>query len=116
MFEDGDVAEEVFDLFGAEYDGEFFGNFQAGELFLGPRHVERDGIEEFGGGQEGVDRLRGQLALFDQMQLVITDVVQTELFGTGPEVIGEAFHIMDIAPLSAGGEVAQLHVFEHAAP
>jgi hypothetical protein len=44
------------------------------------------------------------LALLGQIQLVVADVVQPEMFGAGVEVAGKIGYIMDIAPLRACGE------------
>ena len=76
VFEDADVVEEFDDLGLAENDGESFGDFQADELGVAPRHFQGHGVEELYGGDEGVDALGGKLALVDQIELVIADVVE----------------------------------------
>ena len=67
----------------AERDGQGCRDLQAHKLPVGPRHFERDGVEEFHGCDKDVNALRRELALFDQVELVIADVVQAELFGVG---------------------------------
>jgi hypothetical protein len=55
------------------------------------------------------------LPLLGQIQLVIANVVQTEMFGAGVEVESEVGYIMNVAPLRITGEVPKSHVFDHAA-
>jgi hypothetical protein len=66
------------------------------------------------GGNEGVDALWGEFALLRQMQLVLAYGLQVQFLRAAVEVLGKVGHIMDVAALGGGGEVAQLHVFDHA--
>ena len=48
------------------------------------------------------------------MELISPDMLRSELIGGGVRVPGKLGDIADIAVDSVGGEVANLHVFEHA--
>jgi hypothetical protein len=50
-------------------------------LLIAPGHFERDGVLKLGRGHERVDAGWRQLPLFDQMQLVVPEVVQPSRSG-----------------------------------
>jgi hypothetical protein len=58
------------------------------------------------GGNEGVDALWGEFALLRQMQLVLAYGLQVQFLRAAVEVLGKVGHIMDVAALGGGGEVA----------
>jgi hypothetical protein len=62
-----------------------------------------------------VERAPGDAAL-DEGDLVGPDVPRAEERGGLPEVAGELGHPLDVRPLGLGGEVPDLHVFEHPLP
>ncbi len=57
--------------------------------------------------------LGGELALFDQMDLVGADLLGSEFFGRAAEVPGEGADLLHVGQLRVLGEVANAHVFEH---
>jgi hypothetical protein len=52
--------------------------------------------------------------LFQEMELIGTDVLGSELIRGGLKMLGELGYIAQIAIDGVGREVADLHVFEHA--
>jgi hypothetical protein len=107
-----DVVEQAADLVGAGYAGKYFLHPGAEKVLLASGHFQCDQIQKLHRGNEGVDALRGELALLDQVELVLADRLQIELVGAAVEIQGEVRDIMDIASLGSGREIAQLHVFD----
>ena len=58
--------------------------------------------------------MRREVALLDQMELILTDGFEVEFGGREVKILGELGDIMDVAALRRGGEVAQLHIADHA--
>jgi hypothetical protein len=48
------------------------------------------------------------------MQLIVADIVQTEAVRADAVVSCKAGDVVDMTTLCAGGEIAQLHVLQHA--
>src|SRR6266542_976177 len=59
--------------------GSFSGTFMRPNCCLDHGISSVYGIEELYRGEETVDRIRGQLALIDEVELVVPDVVQPQL-------------------------------------
>jgi hypothetical protein len=113
VLEGGDVIEEGEDLFVAEDYGEFVGSAGAREVLFGPGHFEGSEVEELDGTEILVDGFDGEFAFVEEVELVLADGFEVELVGALLEVSGEGGDVRDIVFLSACGEVAQLHVFDH---
>src|ERR1017187_2001105 len=105
----GDMVQKALGLIGGKDDGEFFIQAGSGEVMLLPRQLQGDQIEELDGGDEGVDGLRGELALLGEIELVLADGFEVEFGRVAVEVFGEFDDIMDVASLRSGGEVADAH-------
>ena len=114
VLQDADMAEEGQHLFFAEYNRQFLGDFHTSELLLGPRHVKRYRVQKLRCGQETVDRIRGELTLIDQVELIVPDIIQPQPLRAQIVVSCIAGNIMDITTLGSGGKISQLHVFQHA--
>jgi len=114
IFETGDMVEETQHFFLAEYDGEFVGTANVGEVLVGPGHFERGEVEELQGGNALVDGLGGKLAFVEEVELILADGLDIEKLGADAEVLGETGDETDIVFLGAGCQVAQLHIFDHA--
>jgi len=115
VFENPDMLQQGGDLFLAQHHRQFLGDLPTHKAMVAPGHFERHRVEKLDGRYKGVDAGGRELALFGQKQLVVADIVQSELFRAGVEVTGEVGYIMDVAPLRASGEVPKPHVFDHAA-
>jgi hypothetical protein len=72
--------------------------------------------EEPDGGNELIHAFRRELAFLQQVQSVLANGFRIELLGRAAEILGKLGYIADVALLGAGGEIAQLHVFDHALP
>ena len=114
VLEARDVIEEGEHFLLAEHDGEFVGAAGAGEVLVGPGHFQSGQIKKFQGGDALVDGIGGELAFVEQVELILADCLNVEVFGTGAEVPGETGDQRDIVLLGAGCEIAQLHIFDHA--
>jgi len=114
VFAAGDVVEELLDFVGGEDDGEFVVEAGAREVLLFPGHFEGDQEEELDGGDEAIDGLRRELALFSEVKEILTDGVEVEIGGTAGEIFGEGGDIMNVAALGGEGEVANAQIVGHA--
>ena len=79
-----------------------------------PWHLQGRQVQELGGGDEGIDGLRGELAVLGQKELVLADGFQIQFIRAEVEMFGELGDIMDVASFGSGREVAEAHVFDHA--
>jgi len=61
-----------------------------------------------------VNALGRVFLLVQQVQLVLPDGFQVQVFRAGVIKLGELGHIMEVAPLGAGREAAPLHVCDEA--
>ena len=99
----------------AEDDGKFVGAVGAREALAGPGHLQGAAIQKLHGGNVLVDGFGGELALVEQVELILADGLYIELCGAFAEVLGKTGHVSDIVlPLCAGCEIAQLHIVDHA--
>jgi len=99
---------------GARNHGKFF--FYAGvrEILLFPGHLQGNQEEKLDGGDKGANALGGEFPFLAQMELILADGLQVQLFGAAVEVFGELGDIMDVAALGGGREVAKAHIVDHA--
>ena len=109
------VLEESIDFRRAQYDWKLIGHRDPRQSFLRPRGVERYLIEESHGGDELIHRRRGMMSLVQQMQLIFADVFEIEMLRAGLIKLRQSFNVVDVVALRLRREVAQLHVFRHAA-
>jgi hypothetical protein len=106
------VLEQATDLIGAGYHRKLIFHPGAGKVLFAPRHFQRGQIQKLHRRGERVDTGGGELALLDQVELVVAYGLQIELLGAAAEIAGELGDIMDVASLCGGRKVAQLHVFD----
>ena len=114
VIEPHDGGEEAGHLLGAEDDGETLEPLGAREVRedLGP--AQGDVVEEPQGLEVEVVVGPGLSPLLDHVEEVGADVLGSEEFGGLAEMPGEAYDAVDIDDDGARGEVAQLHVLDHA--
>jgi hypothetical protein len=115
VIEPHDGGEEAGHFLGAEDDGETFEPLGAREVREDVGPPQGDVVEETQGLEVKVVVGSGLPPLLDQVEQVGADVVWSEEFGGPAEMPGEAYDAVDIDDDGARGEVAQLHVFDHAA-
>jgi hypothetical protein len=65
-------------------------------------------IQKLHGGNVLIHGLWGELALIEQVELILPDGLDIEFCGASAEVLGKTGHVRDILPLCAGCEIAQL--------
>ena len=108
------MVEKRQHLFLAEHDRQFVRPADVREIFVGPGHLQGIPIEELHRGNILVDGFRRQLALVEQVELILADGFDVEDLGTSVEILGEAGDVMEVVFLSRRRQIAQLHVFDHA--
>src|ERR1017187_3391638 len=86
----------------------------AGEVLVGPGHFQGNEIQEFHGGSVLADGIGGDLALVEEIELILADGLYIEIRGAGAEILGEGGYLSDILLLGADCQVAQLHIVDHA--
>ena len=111
-----DMLEELgyFDL--AEDYRQFVWHAGARQHIFRPGRFQSHVVEKFRRRYELVDGLGRQAALVGQVQLIFPDLFQAEMFRAGLVESGQTGNVMHVVSLRLRAEVAQLHVFEHAAP
>jgi hypothetical protein len=110
--EAGDVLEELGDLFRAEHDRELVGPPDTRKTLFPPRHFEGFEIQKLRGGDEGVDALRREFSLMEQVQFVLPQRFQVELIRAGVVELGVVGDVVDVTSLWGGREATQLHVLD----
>jgi len=73
-------------------------------------------VEKLHRGNILVDSFRRELALVEQIELILADGFEVQHLGALAEIAGEAGYVVDVVFLRFRGQVAQLHVFQHALP
>jgi hypothetical protein len=115
-FEPAGRGEQPADLVAAEDDGELLLFLLADDAVQGPVAVEGDAVEEAQGTADLVEGARRDVAVVDEVEQVGADLLRAELI-RGPLVVpGELGDGPEVGVPGVGGEVAHLHVFEHALP
>ena len=77
------------------------------------RPPQRDLVEEAQRRGDHAQAAGGELALFEQVDLVGADLLGAEHFGRAVEVPGEGADLLDVGLLGVDGEIANAHVLEH---
>lgn len=118
--QDGAVAEigsggdEAPDLVGAEHDGDLPARrSRQRDVVAGIAATQNFQIEEAKGRHLHHDRLRFELALFDEVQLVLAYVLPAELLGRVMEVFGESPDTRDIGVCGSLRVIAELEFLKH---
>src|SRR5262249_12349891 len=114
MFEVRDGCKEADDFFGTEHDRQSLRPFWRDDRVHGPCLLERDLIQKPEGGHGTNDRRGRQPLVIDQMQLVATNVLSPQLLRSSLTVPGEPCDVADVRHLRVRGEIANLHVLDHA--
>jgi hypothetical protein len=102
VLEAGNVIEEGEDLLLAEDDGQFVRTANAWEVLVGPGHFQGDQVEELHRGNILIDGFRSQLALVEQVELVLADGFQVQQLRTLAEVAGEGGDVVNVVALGLG--------------
>ena len=89
-----DLVQKTLDLVGGQDHRQFFLQTGAGESMLVPGHLQGDQIQKLYGGNESVDALRREFTLLRQVELVLANGFQIQLFRAAVEVFGEFSDIM----------------------
>jgi hypothetical protein len=109
------AAQELPHLIGAQDDWQRLGLLRRWDhLFDVPRFLQRHDIQEAQRGSSNTDRAGRELLLVGQKHLIAADVLRTEGFRRFGEVAGKEPHLKKVGVLRVLGEVANLHVLEHA--
>lgn len=90
VLEAGDVVEKGQHFLLAEHDGKFVGAASAGEVLASPGHFQGGEIQKLHGGKVLVDGLGGELALVEQVELILTDGLNIEFSGLLPKYLAKA--------------------------
>ena len=98
----------------AENDGGVFGNTGAQQASGVEGRLQGDAIEELDGGKKLIHRFGRVPAFVGQVDLVLADVFQVQMFRAGLIELRQTGDVMQIASLCLGRQIAQLHVFDHA--
>src|ERR1017187_531544 len=65
----------------------------AGEVLVGPGHFQGNEIQEFHGGSVLADGIGGDLALVEEIELILADGLDIEILGAGAEILGEGGYL-----------------------
>ena len=110
----GDVVEEQRHFLLAENDGGVFGNAGAQQACGVEGRLQGYAIKELDGGEKLIHRLCRVPAFVGQVDLILADVFQVQMFRAGLIELGQTGDVMQIGSLGLGRQIAQLHVFDHA--
>ena len=114
--EDGDGIQKGDDLLGAGDHGQLGGLLRRGQdLGDVPVLLQRDAVQEAQRGDGHGDRAGTETPPGGETDLACADLLGSEQLGGLSEVAGEQRDLPDAGVLRAGGQVADLHVFRHAA-
>ena len=112
-----DAVEKLDDFCRAEHHGQGLRRLRRRDHALHrPRLLERDGVEEAECGHGDHDGRRRQLFVVGQIDLVRTNLFGAQQHGRPAEVPGEAGDVLHVRTLGERGQIAHLHVLEHALP
>src|SRR5271163_2659487 len=107
-------AQESGNLRGAQHFGKRVRLPASWDVILdGPFPAKRDGIEEPKRGDRKRDRTGSQALVPRQVDLPGADLGRPEPFRRFAKMPGEPVDLFDVADLSSGGEVADLHILDH---
>lgn len=109
----GHAGQEANDLLGAEHDGQLQRPLGHRDVVVVPRSPQRDLVEEAQRRGDHAQAAGGELAFFDQMDLVCADLLRAECFGRAVEVPGKGTDLLDVGQPGVEGEIANAHVLEH---
>ena len=109
------AAEKLENLLRAQNDGQCLRFFRRrDDIPENPVSVERNFIEETQCCNRDEDRTGRQLLLVGQVNLVVADLLGTQLFRGFFEMACEQGDLLQIRGLRVQGEIPHLHVFRHA--
>jgi hypothetical protein len=110
----GGGVDEAPDLVGAEHDGDLAARrSRQREVVAGIAAAQNFEIEETQGRHLHHDRLRFKLALIDEVQLVLADVLRAQLLGRVMEVFGEPPDTRDIGMCGSLRVITELEFLKH---
>jgi len=113
MLQAVDRLEEVHHLLGAEDHRQLERLLGHRDLVRRPGPLERHLVQEAQGRDGNADAARRELAVFDEMNLVLADLLRAQLVRPAIEVTSERRDLLQVRLLRVLGEVANAHVFEH---
>ena len=112
VLQTSDVFQEPADFLRTEHDRELVGAAHPGKALLAPGHFQGDQEEELHGGNETVDAFRRQLLLVQEIEFVLENGLQVQVFRAGVVEFCEIGDVMELTSLCGGREATQLHVFD----
>lgn len=108
------MAEEQDHFLLAEDGGHAVGHLGAQQAGGVEGCFQGDVVEEFGGGNELVETGGAVQAVVSEIDLILAQILQVQVFRTDLEELGQAGDVVQVSPLRLGREMAQLHIFGHA--
>ena len=114
VFGIGHTFDELGGFLIGENHGEPLGPFPEGDVPNHPGLAQGHFIEESEGTHGLVEGTPGNLLFIDQIELIITNVLQSQLVGRLAEVGAELIDVIGVGVDGAVGEVADAHIFGHA--
>jgi hypothetical protein len=109
-----DGGEDARDLVLAEDDEEILGDLGAADAGHDALALEGDLVEEAEGGDGLVVIAPGDVAFLDEVEQIGANVIGAEGLGGALEVLGECGDSLGVDLDGLGGEVAEVHVLDHA--
>src|SRR5208283_973138 len=108
-------AQETRNLFLAQYDWKLLRLTAGGDVVLDiPRPFEGDGEQEPERGDGDDDRTGRKVSFLRQVDQIRPDLIWPKEFGRLAKVAGEPDDLRDIDALRVRGQVADLHIIDHA--
>jgi hypothetical protein len=113
MFSVRDCCEQPLHFIRTQDRGQTLGRSREGDLLDRPGAAERDSVEKAQRTDRLVEGAPGGVLVLDEMDLVGTDLLRTELLRRLTEVASEAGDMVDVRLLRSEGVVAQTQILEH---
>lgn len=113
VFDVANAGEKVIDLLFADDEGKSGDGLGTRDPLDHPVFFQCDSVEESKGGDALTQGAVGDFELFDEVDLVVSDVLERELVGGLSVVLGEPCDIADVGSDGVGREVSDAEIFEH---